>query len=77
LRILDKPDLIEFVEDRPGHDVRYSLDSSKIRRLGWKPGNSFKEGIRKTVEWYMGNEWWWKPLADERILHPTQWKLKW
>ncbi|HIH69036.1 dTDP-glucose 4,6-dehydratase [Methermicoccus shengliensis] len=70
--------LIEFVEDRPGHDIRYSLDSSKIREeLGWKPKHSFKEGIRKTVEWYLENEWWWKPLADEKVLHPTPWKLEW
>ncbi len=71
-------DLIEFVEDRPGHDIRYSLDSSKIREeLGWRPKHTFKEGIRKTVEWYLKNEWWWKPLADERVLHPTPWKLEW
>jgi dTDP-glucose 4,6-dehydratase len=79
LRIMGKDeDLIEFVEDRPGHDIRYSLDSSKIREeLGWKPEYNFKEGIRKTVEWYLENEWWWKSLADERVLHPTPWKLKW
>ena len=70
--------LIEFVEDRPGHDIRYSLDSSKIRdELGWRPKHSFKEGVKKTVEWYLKNEWWWKPLADERVLHPTPWKLNW
>ncbi len=70
--------LIEFVEDRPGHDLRYSLDSSKIREeLGWKPKHSFREGIKRTVKWYLENEWWWKPLADERTLHPTPWKLKW
>ena len=70
--------LIEFVEDRPGHDIRYSLDSSKIRsELGWRPKHSFKEGIRETVKWYLENEWWWKPLADERVLHPMPWKLKW
>ncbi len=70
--------LIEFVEDRPGHDLRYSLDSTKIREeLGWKPEHSFEEGIRETVEWYLKNEWWWKPLADERTLHPTPWKLRW
>ena len=77
LRIMDKPDLIEFVEDRPGHDIRYSLDSPKIRSLGWKPKYSFSNGLKKTVEWYLENEWWWKPLADEKILHPTPWKLKW
>ena len=70
--------LIEFVEDRPGHDLRYSLDSSKIRNeLCWKPEYNFDEALRYTVDWYLNNEWWWKPLADERILHPTPWKLKW
>lgn len=77
LAIMGKSDLIEFVEDRPGHDIRYSLDSSKMRRLGWKPGHRFKEGIKETVEWYLTNEWWWKPLADETVLHPTPWKLRW
>jgi len=78
LKITDRNEsLIEFVEDRPGHDLRYSLDSSKIRGLGWKPKYSFEKGIRRTVEWYLENEWWWKPLADERVLHPTPWKLEW
>ncbi len=79
LKIMGKDeDLIEFVEDRPGHDVRYSLDSTKIREeLGWKPKHRFEEGIRKTVKWYLENEWWWKPLVDERTLHPTPWKLRW
>jgi len=79
LSIMGKDEsLIEFVEDRPGHDLRYSLDSSKIRNeLGWKPEYNFDEALRYTVDWYLNNEWWWKPLADERILHPTPWKLKW
>jgi len=79
LNLLGKPEeAIEFVEDRPGHDVRYSLDSSKIRReIGWKPKHSFKEALNKTVDWYVKNEWWWKPLATEKVLHPTPWKLKW
>ena len=77
LKIMDKPDLMEFVEDRPGHDIRYSLDSSKIQSLGWKPKRSFKEGLVETVEWYLENEWWWQPLADKRVLHPTPWKLEW
>lgn len=78
LELLDKPlDLIEYVEDRPGHDVRYSLDSSKIRELGWKPRYSFEEGIRSTVKWYLNNRWWWEPLVDDRVLHPTPWKLRW
>ncbi|MFO7966397.1 MAG: dTDP-glucose 4,6-dehydratase [Archaeoglobaceae archaeon] len=69
--------LIEFVEDRPGHDVRYSLDSSKVRGLGWKPRYNFKEGLRDTVDWYLENEWWWRELADEKTLHPTPWKVEW
>ena len=77
LDMMRKNDLIEFVEDRPGHDIRYSLDSSKIRELGWKPKHEFEKGLKETVEWYLRNEWWWKPLADERVLHPTPWKLRW
>jgi dTDP-glucose 4,6-dehydratase len=69
---------IEFVEDRPGHDVRYSLDSSKIREeLGWRPQHSFEEGIKETVAWYVENESWWRALADDRVLHPTPWQLEW
>lgn len=79
LKLMGKPrGLIEFVEDRPGHDVRYSLDSSKIRsELGWRPRHSFMEALKNTVEWYTSNEWWWKSLASEQVLHPTPWKLKW
>jgi dTDP-glucose 4,6-dehydratase len=60
LRFLGKPDsLIQYVQDRPGHDRRYALDSSKIRReLGWSPLVSFEEGIRKTIEWYRTNSEW-------------------
>lgn len=78
LKLLGKPEtLITFVEDRPGHDLRYSLNSSKIRGLGWSPKHSFKEALKRTVEWYLGNEWWWRPLAMEQALHPTPWKLRW
>jgi dTDP-glucose 4,6-dehydratase len=79
LKIMGKSeDLIEFVEDRPGHDVRYSLDSSKIRReLQWKPKYSLEDSLKNTVEWYLTNESWWKPLANENVLHPTPWKLRW
>lgn len=71
-------DMIEFVEDRPGHDLRYSLDSSMIKaELGWKPQYGFKEAFAKTIDWYISNEWWWKPQIDEKILHSTPWKLKW
>jgi dTDP-glucose 4,6-dehydratase len=79
LKLMDKPNnTITFVEDRPGHDVRYSLDSSKIRdELGWRPKHSFRGALKTTVDWYIENEWWWKPLATEEVLHPTPWKLKW
>jgi len=71
-----RKDMIRFVEDRPGHDIRYSLDSTKIRtKLGWKPKNKFNEALEKTVEWYKSNEQWWKPLINTKILHPTPWKL--
>ncbi len=69
---------MEFVEDRPGHDLRYSLDSAKLRReLGWKPEHSFEKGIEDTVHWYAENKEWWKTLADEKTLSPTPWKLAW
>lgn len=58
-------DLITFVTDRPGHDVRYAIDASKIEReLGWVPEESFETGIRKTVEWYLNNENWWKRVLS-------------
>jgi dTDP-glucose 4,6-dehydratase len=58
-------DLITFVADRPGHDVRYAIDASKIKReLGWSPIETFETGIRKTVQWYLDNEVWWKRVRD-------------
>ncbi|KFK97877.1 MULTISPECIES: dTDP-glucose 4,6-dehydratase [unclassified Serratia (in: enterobacteria)] len=58
-------DLITFVTDRPGHDMRYAIDASKIEReLGWKPQETFESGIRKTVEWYLANEAWWRSVKD-------------
>ncbi len=58
-------DLIEHVRDREGHDRRYSLDSTKLRALGWEPQMPFEEGIRRTVRWYMANLDWWRSLKDE------------
>lgn len=55
-------DLIEFVDDRLGHDRRYAIDASKMRKLGWNPIYSFVQGMKQTVEWYQQNEHWWKPL---------------
>lgn len=58
-------DLITFVSDRPGHDMRYAIDASKIEReLGWKPAETFETGLRKTVQWYLDNKWWWEPLRE-------------
>ena len=54
---------IDFVADRPGHDYRYAIDSTKIRNeLGWKPIETFETGLRRTVEWYLANSSWWKPI---------------
>ena len=58
-------DLITYVTDRPGHDVRYAIDPSKIgRELGWAPEETFESGIRKTVEWYLNNREWWSRVLD-------------
>jgi dTDP-glucose 4,6-dehydratase len=74
---LNKPEsLITFVEDRPGHDTRYSLDSTKTQKtLGWKPTCDFEESLKSTVQWYIDNERWWTPFATDAVLHPTPWKL--
>jgi dTDP-glucose 4,6-dehydratase len=57
-------ELIEFVKDRPGHDLRYSLDTGKINKLGWEPKTNFEDGIEKTIKWFKGNTWWWKPIVE-------------
>ena len=63
--ITNYEDLITYVTDRPGHDVRYAIDASKIEReLGWTPIETFESGIRKTVEWYLANESWWQRVLD-------------
>lgn len=63
LRALGKDEsMIEYVRDRPGHDWRYSLDSSKLRAMGWKPEFDFETALQATVRWYTENEWWWRPL---------------
>ena len=65
LRLVGKPEsLIRPVPDRPGHDRRYSLDTAKLRGLGWLPRVSFEEGLAETVQWYRENEWWWRPIKD-------------
>ncbi|WP_408900797.1 dTDP-glucose 4,6-dehydratase [Photobacterium piscicola] len=62
----DYQDLICYVADRPGHDIRYAIDASKItRELGWYPQETFESGLRKTVEWYLNNPTWWQPVLEE------------
>ena len=66
-------ELITFVEDRPGHDRRYAIDSNRIKlELGWKPDTSFSKGLKNTIEWYINNETWWRPLQK---VHSTRTRL--
>ena len=66
--------LIEYVTDRPGHDRRYSLASEKLRALGWEARVGFEEGLRRTVDWYRDNAWWWEPIrsGDYRAYYERQ-----
>ena len=77
LALLDRPrSLIEPVSDRLGHDRRYSLDTTKLRALGWRPQQPFLDGLRATVDWYRDNDWWWRPIKEAdpayRAYHQTQ-----
>jgi dTDP-glucose 4,6-dehydratase len=66
LELADRPaTLITPVADRPGHDRRYSLDTTKLRALGWKPAVPFDAGLAATVAWYRANEWWWRPIKEQ------------
>ncbi len=58
-------DHINFVYDRPGHDKRYAINASKIKKLGWKPSKNFKKGIMQTIKWYLDNEDWWKKIMKK------------
>lgn len=75
LSIMDKSDsMIEFVEDRPGHDFRYSMDSSKIRKeIGWKEKVDFESGLKRTIDWYLTNIDHWGDVSD-KILNTAPWK---
>jgi dTDP-glucose 4,6-dehydratase len=79
LNKMEKPlDLIEFVNDRPGHDKRYSIDSTKIQKeIGWSPTYDFEKALNETVTWYQNNQKWWEPLVNEQTLHPQPWTIKW
>ena len=63
LAALDKDEsMIEYVEDRKGHDFRYSLDCNKLKKMGWKPKYDFDSALDSTIQWYVDNRWWWEPL---------------
>lgn len=69
LDYLGKPEsLIRHVEDRPGHDRRYSIDTAKLRALGWQPQHTFEEALEVTVRWYEANEWWWRKIKTGEYL---------
>jgi dTDP-glucose 4,6-dehydratase len=77
LELTGKPEALKsIVPDRPGHDRRYLLDSSKLRRqLGWKPDVDFEEGLRRTVDWYRENRSWWEPLKERApVPEATAWR---
>jgi dTDP-glucose 4,6-dehydratase len=77
LDILEKPhSMIEYVGDRPGHDKRYSINSSKIENeINWKPQYEFNSALEETVQWYLKNQSWWEPLINENALHPQPWTI--
>ena len=77
LKIMQKPlNLIEYVKDRPGHDKRYSIDSSKLQNeFGWESTHDFDKALKETVYWYMENQEWWKSIITEQTLHPQPWTL--
>lgn len=75
LKITERPEkLTRFVADRPGHDWRYSLNTTKIGQLKWRPRNAFDKSLRETVKWYEKNKWWWSPLLeDDFVSRDTPW----
>jgi dTDP-glucose 4,6-dehydratase len=81
LKELGKPvSLIKPVADRPGHDRRYCLDTTKLRGLGWAPQVPFEDGLRRTVEWYRANDWWWRPIKENdpafKAYYQTQYDVR-
>jgi dTDP-glucose 4,6-dehydratase len=63
--VASRRSLIQFVTDRPGHDRRYAIEPSKIEReLGWRAAHQFEAGLAETVDWFIANEWWWRPIRD-------------
>ena len=81
LGALGKPvSLIKPVADRPGHDRRYCLDTTKLRSLGWTPQVPFEDGLRSTVDWYRAQTWWWRPIKEQdpafRAYYNTQYEQR-
>ena len=67
LKLLDKPEsLIKYVTDRPGHDRRYSLDCRLMKSLGWQPEHTFEDALKRTVDWYVSNEPWWRKIKEHQ-----------
>jgi dTDP-glucose 4,6-dehydratase len=63
-------EMVDYVEDRPGHDRRYSVNVDKVTALGWRKARTLDEALAETVEWYRANEWWWRPLKERAGLGP-------
>ena len=72
--MLGKPEaLISFVNDRPGHDLRYAVDTQKINsELGWKPSVKFSDGLRYTINWYLENKIWWQDILNKKYLEENK-----
>ena len=65
LKLVGKPEsLLKYVQDRPGHDRRYSLNVSKVEALGWRTQYPFEQAMERTVRWYVDNEWWWRKIKS-------------
>jgi dTDP-glucose 4,6-dehydratase len=79
LEILGKSNnMIEYVKDRPGHDIRYSINCSKIEnQTGWKPQYKFDDALKQIVHWYLEHESWWESLVNENTIHPQPWTISW
>jgi dTDP-glucose 4,6-dehydratase len=70
---LGKPEsLMQFVPDRPGHDRRYAVNSDKLKALGWEPEYTFETALNATVDWYVNNQDWWRPLKSGEYLEYYQ-----
>ena len=77
LQLVGKPEsLIRLVADRPGHDRRYSLDTTKLQSLGWRPTIPFERGLEETVAWYRENEWWWRPIKEQDPAYRAYYKAQ-